>query len=129
MPDHGFTKGMKLEAVDLMEPSLLCVATVKNVAGRLLCVGFDGWGEEYDQWLGKVLNHGFLSAFILCAFYLDCHSPDIFPAGYCELVQQTLQPPRGFLKNISRKLSPTPNKARQKTRSGNFSKSRSNSIR
>lgn len=56
VPDHGFIKGMKLEAVDLMEPSLLCVATVKNVAGRLLCVGFDGWGEEYDQWLGKFLD-------------------------------------------------------------------------
>ena len=25
---HGFRKGMKLEAVDLMEPDLICVATV-----------------------------------------------------------------------------------------------------
>ena len=28
--DHGFVRGMKLEAVDLMDPRLLCVATVSR---------------------------------------------------------------------------------------------------
>lgn len=83
IPRHTFGIGDKLEAVDLMEPSLVCVATVKQVAGRLLRIGFDGWGDEYDQWV-------------------DCYSSDIYPCGYCELVRQTLQPPRGYTKQTGR---------------------------
>merc|ERR1712048_899023 len=71
-----------------MEPSLVCVATVKQIAGRLLRIGFDGWGDEYDQWV-------------------DCYSSDIYPCGYCELVRQTLQPPRGYTKGTKNKGSPT----------------------
>ncbi|EPY88541.1 l(3)mbt-like 2 isoform b isoform 2-like protein [Camelus ferus] len=50
-PNHGFKVGMKLEAVDLMEPRLICVATVKRVVHRLLSIHFDGWDSEYDQWV------------------------------------------------------------------------------
>uniref|UniRef100_H2YG66 Uncharacterized protein n=1 Tax=Ciona savignyi TaxID=51511 RepID=H2YG66_CIOSA len=71
---HGFMPGMKLEAVDLMEPRLLCVATVARVVGRLLRVHFDGWENEYDQWV-------------------DSQSSDIYPVGWCELVGYELQPP------------------------------------
>ncbi|ELW64442.1 Lethal(3)malignant brain tumor-like protein 2 [Tupaia chinensis] len=42
-PNHGFKVGMKLEAVDLMEPRLICVATVKRVVHRLLSLGFPSW--------------------------------------------------------------------------------------
>lgn len=42
---------MKLEAVDLMEPRLICVATVTRIIHRLLRIHFDGWEEEYDQWV------------------------------------------------------------------------------
>ncbi|XP_078495095.1 MBT domain-containing protein 1-like, partial [Ciona intestinalis] len=71
---HGFMPGMKLEAVDLMEPRLLCVATIARVVGRLLRVHFDGWENEYDQWV-------------------DSQSSDIYPVGWCELVGYELQPP------------------------------------
>lgn len=78
IPDHGFQAGMKLEAVDLMEPRLICVATVTKVVGRLLHVHFDGWENQYDQWV-------------------DCESPDIYPVGWCELVGYDLQPPPNML--------------------------------
>uniref|UniRef100_A0A8C3QY47 Lethal(3)malignant brain tumor-like protein 2 n=1 Tax=Cyanoderma ruficeps TaxID=181631 RepID=A0A8C3QY47_9PASS len=73
-PNHGFKAGMKVEAVDLMEPRLICVATVKRVVQRLLSIHFDGWDNEYDQWV-------------------DCESPDIYPVGWCELTGYQLQPP------------------------------------
>uniref|UniRef100_F7FB63 L3MBTL histone methyl-lysine binding protein 2 n=1 Tax=Monodelphis domestica TaxID=13616 RepID=F7FB63_MONDO len=70
----GVWVGMKLEAVDLMEPRLICVATVKRVVQRLLSIHFDGWDSEYDQWV-------------------DCESPDIYAVGWCELIGYQLQPP------------------------------------
>ncbi|XP_034049956.1 lethal(3)malignant brain tumor-like protein 2 [Thalassophryne amazonica] len=73
-PGHGFSPNMKLEAVDLMEPRLVCVATVKRCVGRLLLIHFDGWDDEFDQWI-------------------DNRSPDIYPAGWCELTGYQLQPP------------------------------------
>ncbi|KAM9463287.1 lethal(3)malignant brain tumor-like protein 2 [Clarias gariepinus] len=74
--EHGFAPGMKLEAVDLMEPRLVCVATVQRCVGRLLLLHFDGWESEFDQWV-------------------DCESPDIYPVGWCELTGYQLQPPIG----------------------------------
>lgn len=71
---HRFEAGMKLEAVDLMEPQLICVSTITRVIGNLLRVSFDGWQEEYDQWI-------------------SARSPNIFPVGWCELVGHVLQPP------------------------------------
>lgn len=73
---HGFVPGMKLEAVDLMEPRLVCVATVQRCVGRLLLLHFDGWESEFDQWV-------------------DSESPDIYPVGWCELTGYQLQPPIG----------------------------------
>uniref|UniRef100_A0A1A8KDM5 L(3)mbt-like 2 n=2 Tax=Nothobranchius kuhntae TaxID=321403 RepID=A0A1A8KDM5_NOTKU len=75
-PGHGFSPNLKLEAVDLMEPRLVCVATVKRCVGRLLLIHFDGWDDEFDQWI-------------------DHQSPDIYPAGWCELVGYQLQLPPG----------------------------------
>ncbi|XP_018572663.1 polycomb protein Sfmbt isoform X2 [Anoplophora glabripennis] len=74
VPLHGFVPGMKIEAADLMDPRLVCVATVAKVVGRLLKVHFDGWEEEYDQWL-------------------DCESPDIYPVGWCQSVGHKLEGP------------------------------------
>ncbi|KAG9470352.1 hypothetical protein GDO78_018049 [Eleutherodactylus coqui] len=73
-PNHGFRVRMKLEAVDLMEPRLVCVATVTRIIHRLLRIHFDGWEEEYDQWV-------------------DCESPDLYPVGWCQLTGYQLQPP------------------------------------
>ncbi|KAM6951092.1 lethal(3)malignant brain tumor-like protein 2 [Aplochiton taeniatus] len=75
-PGHGFVSEMKLEAVDLMEPRLVCVATVRQCVGRLLLIHFDGWDDEFDQWV-------------------DCQSPDIYPVGWCEVTGYQLQPPIG----------------------------------
>uniref|UniRef100_A0AAQ5XM08 FCS-type domain-containing protein n=1 Tax=Amphiprion ocellaris TaxID=80972 RepID=A0AAQ5XM08_AMPOC len=74
VPNHGFRPGMKLEAVDLMEPRLVCVATVTRIVHRLLRIHFDGWEDEYDQWV-------------------DCESPDLYPVGWCQVTGYQLQPP------------------------------------
>ena len=65
---------MKLESVDLMEPKLVCIATVVAVVNRLIRLNFDGWSRDYDQWV-------------------DCESCDIYPIGWCQLVDYELQPP------------------------------------
>ncbi|XP_030257077.1 lethal(3)malignant brain tumor-like protein 2 isoform X1 [Sparus aurata] len=77
-PGHSFSPNMKLEAVDLMEPRLVCVATVKRCAGRLLLIHFDGWEDEFDQWV-------------------DHQSPDIYPVGWCDLLGYPLQLPPGLV--------------------------------
>ena len=51
---------MKVECTDLMDPRLVCVGTISRVVGRLLKVHFDGWEEDYDQWM-------------------DCESVDMYP--------------------------------------------------
>jgi hypothetical protein len=67
---------MKVEAADLMNPRLVCVATISEVVatGRLLKIHFDGWDDDYDQWM-------------------DAGSPDIYPVGWAELVGHKLEPP------------------------------------
>ncbi|ESO95252.1 hypothetical protein LOTGIDRAFT_144696 [Lottia gigantea] len=75
IPKHGFKVGHKIEAVDLMEPRLICVGTVTKVVGRLLRIHFDGWENEYDQWV-------------------DCETPDLYPVGWCEMMGYTLEGPR-----------------------------------
>ena len=51
---------MKVEASDQMDPRLICVSTISRTVGRLLRVHFDGWEDDYDQWM-------------------DCDSVDIYP--------------------------------------------------
>lgn len=103
IPQHGFIEGMRLEAADLMDPRLVCVATITRVIGRLLRVHFDGWEDEYDQWL-------------------DCQSPDIYPVGWCDLVDHKLEGPRVLSKNTSPTVkSPRglKRKAKRKPKRGN----------
>ncbi|KAK6311513.1 hypothetical protein J4Q44_G00171770 [Coregonus suidteri] len=93
VPNHGFCPGMKLEAVDLMEPRLVCVATVTRIVHRLLRIHFDGWEDEYDQWV-------------------DCESPDLYPVGWCQLTGYQLQPPAVL---PSRELPPSVTKQKKKS--------------
>lgn len=86
VPNHGFRQGMKLEAVDLMEPRLVCVATVTRIVHRLLRIHFDGWEDEYDQWV-------------------DCESPDLYPVGWCQLTGYQLQPPASQSKEVQMDIS------------------------
>uniref|UniRef100_A0A0B7B795 FCS-type domain-containing protein n=1 Tax=Arion vulgaris TaxID=1028688 RepID=A0A0B7B795_9EUPU len=87
IPKHGFRPGMKVEAVDLMEPRLICVATVTKVIGRLLRIHFDGWENNYDQWI-------------------DCQSPDIYPVGWCEVMKHSLEGPRTRLETYQPSSTP-----------------------
>ena len=67
---------MKLEAVDRMNPDLICVATVTNVIGNHFLVHFDEWDDSYDYWCGD-----------------DC--PYIRPVGWCRENNRNLNPPNG----------------------------------
>jgi len=92
--EHNLKEGMKLEAADLMDPRLICVATIGRVVGSLLKIHFDGWEEEYDQWL-------------------DASSPDVYPVGYCELVGHKLEkPPQAIVPKKNLKAA---KKGRKKT--------------
>ncbi|XP_021917000.1 polycomb protein Sfmbt-like isoform X2 [Zootermopsis nevadensis] len=97
IPAHGFLVGMRLEAADLMDPRLVCVGTVSRVVGRLLKVHFDGWEEEYDQWL-------------------DCESPDMYPVGWCQFVGHKLEGPRAPSTKASAAAGKTPKGVKKKPR-------------
>ncbi|XP_021339283.1 uncharacterized protein LOC110440494 isoform X2 [Mizuhopecten yessoensis] len=61
-------EGMRLEALDRLNPSLVCVASVGKIDetdGRLL-IHFDGWTKRYDYWT-------------------EPESKDIHPIGYMAL--------------------------------------------
>lgn len=94
----GFCTGMKIECADLMDPRLVCVATIAKTVGRLLKIHFDGWEDEYDQWL-------------------DSQSPDMYPVGWCVLVGHKLEgPPPVVRPVVAQKISPktTKKKGRKK---------------
>uniref|UniRef100_A0A8C8ESC8 Lethal(3)malignant brain tumor-like protein 1 n=2 Tax=Oncorhynchus TaxID=8016 RepID=A0A8C8ESC8_ONCTS len=69
--------GMKLEAVDRMNPSLICVATVTDVVDDRFLVHFDNWDDTYDYWC-------------------DTSSPYIHPIGWCQERSLPLTPPQGY---------------------------------
>ncbi|XP_050521898.1 polycomb protein Sfmbt-like [Daktulosphaira vitifoliae] len=91
VPKHEFKIGMKLECTDLMNPHLVCVATIARLAGRLIEVHFDGWENDFNQWL-------------------DCCSPDIFPVGWCELVGYKLEGP---IKQFINETRPSKSKSKK----------------
>ncbi|XP_013142457.1 PREDICTED: polycomb protein Sfmbt-like, partial [Papilio polytes] len=90
---HGFVAGMRLECADLMDPRLVCVATVARVVADLLKVHFDGWGSEYDQWLWA-------------------HSTDVYPVGWCRAVGHRLEGPLQAARRPARPAR-TPRQPRQ----------------
>ncbi|XP_019368587.1 PREDICTED: lethal(3)malignant brain tumor-like protein 1 isoform X4 [Gavialis gangeticus] len=73
----GFEVGMKLEAVDRMNPSLICVATVTDVVDNRFLVHFDNWDDTYDYWC-------------------DPSSPYIHPVGWCQEHGKPLTPPQDY---------------------------------
>ncbi|XP_028848929.1 lethal(3)malignant brain tumor-like protein 1 isoform X2 [Denticeps clupeoides] len=73
----GFEVGMKLEAVDRMNPSLICVATVTDVVDDRFLVHFDNWDDTYDYWC-------------------DASSPYIHPIGWCQGQDLPLTPPQDY---------------------------------
>ncbi|OXB53515.1 hypothetical protein ASZ78_003341, partial [Callipepla squamata] len=73
----GFEVGMKLEAVDRMNPSLICVATVTDVVDDRFLVHFDNWDDTYDYWC-------------------EPSSPYIHPVGWCQEHGKPLTPPQDY---------------------------------
>ncbi|XP_033097983.1 lethal(3)malignant brain tumor-like protein 4 [Anneissia japonica] len=73
----GFKKGMKLEAVDKKNPSLICVATVADVMNNRFLIHFDAWEDMYDYWC-------------------DATSPYIHPVGWCQENGKILSPPNDY---------------------------------
>ena len=73
---QGFRKGMKLEAIDKKNPSLICVATVTDIMESRFLIHFDAWEDMYDYWC-------------------DSSSPYIHPVGWCEENSNILSPPNG----------------------------------
>ncbi|XP_010177116.1 PREDICTED: lethal(3)malignant brain tumor-like protein 3, partial [Mesitornis unicolor] len=73
----GFRLGMKLEAVDKKNPSLLCVATIVDMVDNRLLIHFDNWDESYDYWC-------------------EASSPYIRPVGYCQETGTPLTTPPGY---------------------------------
>ncbi|KAM9055314.1 lethal(3)malignant brain tumor-like protein 4 isoform 2-T2 [Megaptera novaeangliae] len=72
-----FQVGMKLEAVDRKNPSLVCVATLADIVGDRLLVHFDNWDDSYDYWC-------------------DVNSPYVQPVGWCQEHGRTLIAPQGY---------------------------------
>ncbi|XP_034446329.1 lethal(3)malignant brain tumor-like protein 1 [Hippoglossus hippoglossus] len=73
----SFEIGMKLEAVDRMNPSLICVATVTDMVDYRFLVHFDNWDDTYDYWC-------------------DASSPYIHPIGWCQERNLPLTPPQDY---------------------------------
>jgi len=70
--------GMKLEAVDIRNQNLICVATVAQVINDRFLIHFDSWDTVYDYWT-------------------DCTSPYIHPVGWCLKNGAVLTPPNSKL--------------------------------
>ncbi|KAK3100006.1 hypothetical protein FSP39_013414 [Pinctada imbricata] len=81
-PPNGlkFQVGMKLEAIDPLNLSAICVASVMKVLkNNYLMIGIDGsMAENGSDW-----------------FCYAASSPCIFPVGFCEINGIDLTPPRG----------------------------------
>ncbi|XP_077193295.1 lethal(3)malignant brain tumor-like protein 4 isoform X2 [Paroedura picta] len=73
----SFRVGMKLEAVDKKNPSLMCVATITDMVDNRLLIHFDNWDESYDYWC-------------------DASSPYIRPIGYCQETGTPLTTPAEY---------------------------------
>jgi hypothetical protein len=81
-PENQFSIGDKFEAIDLRQPTYTGPVTVIHVAEHLILLHFDGWNRKNT----------------LALQWMECTSPDIYPAGWAEMVghefQSHPQPPR-----------------------------------
>ncbi|XP_054724454.1 lethal(3)malignant brain tumor-like protein 1 [Uloborus diversus] len=74
-PNPNFKRGMKLEAVDKKNSSLVCVATITDVMDVRFLIHFDGWEDVYDYWA-------------------DASSPHLHPINWCRDNGKVLTPPK-----------------------------------
>ncbi|XP_028669918.1 scm-like with four MBT domains protein 2 isoform X1 [Erpetoichthys calabaricus] len=73
---RGFSKNMKLEAVNPLSPADICVATISKVKGRLMWLHLEGLKKPLPEYI------------------VDVESMDIFPVGWCEANGYRLTPPQ-----------------------------------
>ncbi|XP_071590296.1 scm-like with four MBT domains protein 2 isoform X3 [Heliangelus exortis] len=82
---RGFTKNMKLEAVNPRNPAEICVASITSVKGRLMWLHLEGLQMPSPEYI------------------VDVESMDIFPVGWCEANAYNLTPPhKGVLRRKRR---------------------------
>lgn len=109
-----FKEGMKLEAIDPLNLSTICAATVRKVQVSLLIVHY--FKAAFTLLLLilvslQVLADGYLMIGIDGSEAVDgsdwfCYhstSPSIFPVGFCEINSIELTPPRGTVIQPSNK--------------------------
>ncbi|XP_077025585.1 scm-like with four MBT domains protein 2 isoform X2 [Tamandua tetradactyla] len=84
---RGFTKNMKLEAVNPRNPGELCVASVVSVKGRLMWLHLEGLQTPIPE------------------FIVDVESMDIFPVGWCEANSYPLTTPHKTVSQKKRKIA------------------------
>nr|XP_044990835.1 scm-like with four MBT domains protein 2 isoform X3 [Jaculus jaculus] len=84
---RGFTKNMKLEAVNPRNPSELCVASVVSVKGRLMWLHLEGLQTPVPEVI------------------VDVESMDIFPVGWCEANSYPLTTPHKATSQVKRKIA------------------------
>ncbi|KAM8801791.1 scm-like with four MBT domains protein 2 isoform 2-T4 [Rhynchonycteris naso] len=84
---RGFTKNMKLEAVNPRNPGELCVASVVRVKGRLMWLHLEGLQAPAPE------------------FIVDVESMDIFPVGWCEANSYPLTTPHKTVSQKKRKIA------------------------
>nr|XP_033815199.1 scm-like with four MBT domains protein 2 isoform X1 [Geotrypetes seraphini]XP_033815200.1 scm-like with four MBT domains protein 2 isoform X1 [Geotrypetes seraphini] len=84
---RGFTKNMKLEAVNPKSPAELCVASITKVKGRLMWLHLEGLQMPVPEYI------------------VDVESMDIFPVGWCEANAYSLTPPLKAVLQKKRKIA------------------------
>ncbi|XP_018108237.1 scm-like with four MBT domains protein 2 isoform X1 [Xenopus laevis] len=84
---RGFTKDMKLEAVNPSNPAEICVASVTKVKGRLLWLHLEGLQKPVPEYI------------------VDVESMDIFPVGWCEANCYPLSTPLTAVVKKKRKVA------------------------
>uniref|UniRef100_A0A8D0YF85 Scm like with four mbt domains 2 n=1 Tax=Sus scrofa TaxID=9823 RepID=A0A8D0YF85_PIG len=84
---RGFTKNMKLEAVNPRNPGEVCVASVVCVKGRLMWLHLEGLQSPAPE------------------FIVDVESMDIFPVGWCEANSYPLTTPHKTVSQKKRKIA------------------------
>ncbi|KFO70510.1 Scm-like with four MBT domains protein 2, partial [Cuculus canorus] len=84
---RGFTKNMKLEAVNPKNPAEICVASITSVKGRLMWIHLEG------------------SQMPSAEYIVDVESMDIFPVGWCEANGYNLTPPHKAVLRRKRRIA------------------------
>ncbi|NXA08260.1 SMBT2 protein, partial [Sapayoa aenigma] len=84
---RGFTKNMKLEAVNPRNPAEICVASITSVKGRLMWLRLEGLQMPSPEYI------------------VDVESMDIFPVGWCEANAYNLTPPHKAVLRRKRRIA------------------------